>query len=240
VRGEAAPKPLPAQDRDVSINPPFDDAPLVTQAPPEQPAFVEAYTAVGKPRIAVYINRTFQGQPNVPPTTPPETGRAQAGPGAVEIAPPARIDYDAMENILTDWFSGGGKVTLVSAKLSEAQIGQVQNGAFDGLKELSDKQQVDVLIFVRASETKQSPRGLEVRLVGEAINTVGGESLGRAVVDAPPILEKRVLNEYTRFVARKLMKDMTQSWNNPPMRRAAQEQPQQPLPRVEPSTRPAQ
>ncbi len=215
LRGEV-PKPLPVQDERDPFVPPFNDPALVTQAPPEQPAFVQAYQNIGRPRIALFVNRTFTGEANVPPTTPPEQGRQQAGAGAVELAPPARIDYDAVETIMTDWFAGGGKVTLVSAKLSEAQVRAAMNGEYNQLKELSDKQNVDVLIFVRASETKQTPQGIAVRLVGEAVNTVGGESIGRVVVDSPPFLEKPVINEYTRFMARKLMKDMTDTWNNAP------------------------
>jgi hypothetical protein len=215
LRGDTA-KPLPASDEQDAYQPPFQDQPLVTQAPPEQPAFVQAYQNVGRPRIALFVNRTFAGEAQVPPTTPPEEGRLQAGASAIELSPPARIDYDAIETIMTDWFSGGGKVTLVSAKLSEAQVRAAMQGAYNQLKELSDKQNVDVLIFVRASETKQTPQGVALRLVAESVNTVGGESIGRAVVDTPPFLEKQVINEYTRYTARKLMKDMTDTWNNAP------------------------
>lgn len=213
LRGET-PKPLPTPEESQRYQPPFQDAPLVTQVPPEQPGFVAAYQMVGRPRIALFVNRTYGGEAVVPPTTPPEQARQQAGPGAVELPPPARIDYDAVENILTDWLAAGGKVTLVSAKLSESQIRAAVKGDHEPLKELSDKQNVDVLVFVRASETRQTPQGVAVRLVAEAMNTVGGESLGRVVVDSPPFLEKRVINEYTRFMARKLMKDMTDTWQN--------------------------
>lgn len=211
LRG-TTPKPLPAPDESRDYRPMFQDTPVVTQVPPEQPEFVSAYQSVGRPRIALFVNRTYGGEASVPPTTPPEQARQQAGPGAVELPPPARIDYDAVENILTDWLAAGGKVTLVSAKLSESQIRAAIKGDYDPFKELSDKQKVDVLIFVRASETRQTPQGVAVRLVAEAVNTAGGESLGRVVVDSPPFLEKRVINEYTRFMARKLMKDMTDTW----------------------------
>ncbi|GIW76765.1 MAG: hypothetical protein KatS3mg104_1828 [Phycisphaerae bacterium] len=216
LRG-TTPKPLPTPDESRDYRPMFQDTPLVTQVPPEQPEFVSAYQSVGRPRIALFVNRTYGGEASVPPTTPPEQARQQVGPGAVELPPPARIDYDAMENILTDWFAAGGKVTLVSAKLSESQIRATAKGDYEPLKELSDKQKVDVLIFVRASETRQSPQGVAVRLVAEAVNTAGGESIGRVVVDSPPFLEKRVINEYTRFMARKLMKDMTDTWQNAPV-----------------------
>ncbi len=234
LRGEL-PKPLPDQDKQADYQPPFKDEALLTQAPPEQPAFTEAYAKVGNPRIALFVNRTLAGIATVPPTTPPDKGREQAGAGGIELPPPARIDYDAVETILTDWFAAGGKVSLVSAKLSEAQVQAVTKGEHNALKELSEKQQIDVLIFVQAAETKQTPRGVEVRLIGEAINTVGGESIGRAVVDAPPILEKRVINEYTRFMARKLMKDMTGTWNNAPQRAPVTEIPP---PQEQPATQP--
>jgi hypothetical protein len=53
-----------------------------------------------------------------------------------------------------------------------------------------------------------------VRLVGEALNVKGGQQVARAVVDVPPPLEKATLNRYTRFMARKLMMDMTQTWTS--------------------------
>jgi hypothetical protein len=52
-----------------------------------------------------------------------------------------------------------------------------------------------------------------VRLIAEAFNIEGGDSIGRAVVDVPPPLEKRQLNKYTRYIARKLMDDMTYAWS---------------------------
>ena len=65
---------------------------------------------------------------------------------------------------------------------------------------------------VQARPTRQTPNGLQVRLIAEAFNIDGGDSIGRAVVDVPPPLEKRQLNKYTRYIARKLMDDMTYAW----------------------------
>jgi hypothetical protein len=83
--------------------------------------------------------------------------------------------------------------------------------------ELVEQLQADVLIQVQARPTRQTRYGLEVRLIAEALNTRGGQSIGRAVVDIPPPLEKTTINKYTRFVARKLMDDMTGTWNNAPV-----------------------
>jgi hypothetical protein len=87
------------------------------------------------------------------------------------------------------------------------------------------------LIQVSAHPTRQTQNGLEIRLVGEALNIKGGQQIARAVVDMPPPLDKSTLNRYTRFVARKMMMDMTQAWSTgePPHsiapERPAQEKP---------------
>ncbi len=40
----------------------YNDEPLLVQRPPEQRAFVDAYNRVGHPRIAIFVNRTLNGQ----------------------------------------------------------------------------------------------------------------------------------------------------------------------------------
>lgn len=145
------------------------------------------------------------------------TDRAEIylAPGEYDELAAKRVDYDAIENILTDWLAAGGKVTMVSPRLTEAQIKELRDGKRNVLNELAKDMNIDVLIQVQAKATRQTERGLEVRVIAEAINTQGGESIGRAVVDVPPPLEKPVINEYTRFLARKLMSDMARTWSNP-------------------------
>jgi hypothetical protein len=82
------------------------------------------------------------------------------------------------------------------------------------MRDLAQQLETEVLVQVTAHPTKQTPNGLEVRLIGEALNIKGGQQIGRAVVDVAPPLEKTALNRYTRFVARKLMTDMTQAWTS--------------------------
>ncbi|MGN6505059.1 MAG: hypothetical protein ACTHM6_05790 [Tepidisphaeraceae bacterium] len=273
LRGEP-PKPLPAQEP--PLPPPgFVDEPLVTQAAPEVPAFVEAYSRVGSPRIALFMNRTLQGQtiPTNPGgtvagveqsrqtsgavkieagshTTDPwgrplsdstsrfeTTGPAEIrdktevylAPGQYDEANARRVEYDAIEAIMTDWLAAGGKVTMVSPTLTQSQQMQLQQGDRNVLSELEKQSQIDVLIQVQAKPTRQTAQGLAVRLVAEAINTRGGESIGRAVVDVPPPLDKPQINEYTRFLARKLMSDLAHTWSNPrPQREAAAGTPENP------------
>ena len=89
----------------------------------------------------------------------------------------------------------------------------LQEGRPRAMGEVARQLDADVLVQLQARPTRQTPRGLEIRVVGEAINVGrGGQSIGRAVVEVPPPLDKPQLNKYTRFLARKLMDGMTASW----------------------------
>jgi hypothetical protein len=183
-------KPLPPQGSELP-EPPFEDRPLVNQRPPEQPAFVNAYTAVGRPRLAVLVTRTLKG-----------------------------LDSQAIENTLSDWMSSNGQVTLLSptstrSKLSEDQIKGVQHADSKSLGEVADQLGVDVVIRVEAEPTDQYPQTDRIRLVAEALNTKDAISLGHAFVDMPIPVQKPQINEYTRYLARKLMDDMTGTWTSP-------------------------
>jgi hypothetical protein len=195
-RGEEI-KPLPPP-RDLPPDdgrPPFDDVPLVSQRPPEQRAFLDAYRHVGSPRITLFVNRTPDA--NITPV------------------------YGAVESIMTDWLAANGQVTLISPtvarqRLTDQQVKELQDGRSTAPGAVAQQLGADVLIQVRADPTRQTQDGQEVRLIAEAVNTRGGQSIGRAVVDVPPPLEKTTINRYTRYLARKLMADMTDSWMAPP------------------------
>jgi hypothetical protein len=267
-REEMRPLPEPAYE-DPSVAPPFDDVPIVSQRPPEQRAFVDAYKAVGAPRITLFVNRTLEGR--IVPVNPDDplvsverrqkstgdvtversdtyrheyrrhddvrdrTDRFESrGPGEYresvdvylrpgqydEIQAKA-IDYEAIENIMTDWIASDGQVTVISPtmarqRLSDEQVKEMEAGRPQALREVAQQLEADVLIQVQARPTRQTQQGLEARIIAEAINTRGGESIGRAVVDVPPPLDKVQINDYTRFLARKLMDDMAQTWQASP------------------------
>jgi hypothetical protein len=196
--GIAISKPLPDPSREEIPGTPFNDAPLVSQEAPETPKFVDAYNKVGHPRVLVWV---MHG----------------AGVNYDEAAATA-IDYSAMQNILADWLSAGGRVAMISPEAArQAMTPQQQQTLNDGQaangKELADRIHADVLVLLRAQPTRQSGNGPAVRLVADASNLAGGESIGRAVVDVPPPLDKPQINTYTRFLARKLMLDMTNAWS---------------------------
>jgi hypothetical protein len=249
-------KPMPPPpEREQEFQPPFDDVPIVSQRPPEQPAFVDAYRRVGSPRITLFVNRTLEG--NIIPVNPSETAHPDlfgsrsnpAGetkspaiylhPGQYDEVSARALDYEAVENIMTDWLAANGQVTIISPsmarqRLSDQQVKELQEGRPTALSEVAQQLGADVLIQVQAHPTKQTSQGLEVRIIAEAMNTRGGASLGRAVVDVPPPLLKTTINRYTRFLARKLMDDMTQSWLAP----APPPAPPVPAPAPAPTTQP--
>ena len=262
-------KPLPDRAQGSQVPPPpFDDVPLVSQQPPEQRAFVEAYEAVGRPRILVFVNRTLEGE--IVPVNPEdpyvsvERSRTSRGdvrlenrdtrrrddfyrgrddrdtessyesrgpaevrdrvdvylrPGEYDEVEARALDYEAMENILADWLASDGRVEIVSPvmarqRLTDEQVKDLQEGRPRAMGEIAKQLDADVLIQLQARPTRQTPRGLEVRVIGEAINVGrGGQSIARAVVEVPPPLDKPQLNKYTRFLARKLMDGMTGSWH---------------------------
>lgn len=227
-------KPLPEPRNHEQVNaPPYDDEPLVVHHPPEQQQFVEAYKRVGAPRIVVFVNRTLEGQiipirGAGPPDATPE--QAYLRSGEYDEAAAKTLDYEAVESILTDWLASNGQVTIVSPtmvrqKMTEQQIKDLSSGVPQMLGIVAKQLDADVLVQAQAHPTQQTKQGLEVRIIVEALNTSGGESIGRAVVDVPPPLEKTQINSYTRYLARKLMDDMTGSWLAPPPPQRAQAAP---------------
>lgn len=198
-------KPLPPPAReDLYPAPPFEDPPLVSQQLPEEQAFVNAYDAVGKPRIVVFVNRA----PGIRGNAPVQGDEVQA----------SSVDYGAVENILSDWLSADGRVSILSPAVGQQQLNaeqtrELQSTRADAGRDVARQVAAPVLIEVRAQPTTQTLNGVQVRIVGEAIDLQhGGESLARAVVDVPPPLDKVQINKYTRFLARKLMDGMIVRW----------------------------
>jgi hypothetical protein len=199
-------KPLPGESQAPLPPPPFNnDVPLVGQEVPEMPRFVEAYNRVGRPRLVVWVSgATAQGY---------------------DEAAARSIDYGAVQAALSDWLSAGGRVAILSPEaahqaLSPQQAQALNSGQVTNGKQISDQIHADILISVRAEVTHQGGSGPVVRVVADASNLAGGESIGRAFVDMPPPLDKPEVDSLTRFLARKLMTEMTGSWTafgtNPP------------------------
>ena len=217
-------KPLPGQDETVARGPtPFYDEPLVVDTPPEAKAFVDTYRQVGKPRIVVFVNRGLDGQilPVVDPGKYTTANEVYLRPGQYDEAKTRQVDYQMMEILLADWMSADNKVAIVSPntvhrELTEQEQRDLQAGKPNALSDVGKRLDADVLIQVQAKPTKQTVEGgLEVRVIAEAINIKGGESLARGAVDIVPPLDKVQMNRHMRFLARKLMDGMTTTWSAP-------------------------
>jgi hypothetical protein len=140
-------------------------------------------------------------------------------PGEYDEAAAKSLDYEAIENVLTDWMAAGGKVAIVSPtmarqRLTDEQLKDLQSNRPKMLGEVARQLDADILIQVQAHPTRQTQEGMEFRLIVEAINVRGGESIARAMVDVPPPLDKPKINKYTRFLAQKLMSGMFGSWES--------------------------
>src|SRR5207302_1115838 len=134
-----------------------------------------------------------------------------------------------------------GKVAVLdpsAARLSEQQVADLQKGKTDTL----DRIKADVLVQVQAKPTRWSEGGVAVRVLASAMNLKGGESIGRSFVDIPPPLDKPQINKFTRFLARKLMVGMLDSWSEfggPPAGDRDRPAPDGPATRESPDTAPS-
>ncbi len=216
-------KPLPPQGG-AALPPPPADPPIVGFQPPEEPRYVQAYDAIQKPKLVVFVNRTVTGElmpvgPSSARGLSADDGRpvVYLRPGQYDEAQAQAIDYELIENLLTEDLSADGKVTVIAPvsarqRLSEDDVREIQAGRPQMLGELATKLNADVLVQVTAHPSQQTDAGLGVRLVAEGLNTHGGQAIAFAAVDVPAPLTKGRLNEYVRFVARKLMDGMSGSW----------------------------
>ncbi len=219
-------KPLPPQDAYAGLPPAYADPAIVRQQPPEEPRYVQAYNNIGRPKVIVFVNRTITGE--LVPVNPNVTVRSGLTPyddrattylraGQYDEAQAKSIDYETIEILLTEDLSADGKVTLIAPtsarqRLSNEEVSEVQAGRPQMLGELATKLNADVLVQVTARPSQQTDAGLGIRLVAQALNTHGGQAIAFASVDVPPPLTTGRLNEYVRFVSRKLMDGMSGSW----------------------------
>jgi hypothetical protein len=142
-------------------------------------------------------------------------------PGEYDEIQAKGIDYGMMEMLLTDWMSADNQVAIVSPlmarkKLTAEQVKELESGRPQVLSEIAKQLDADILIQIQARPTRQTGRGLELRILADVMDLQRGESLARGAVDLEPPLDKIQMNRYTRFLARKLMDGMATTWSLPP------------------------
>ncbi len=215
------PKPMPAPDP-VMIPPgpqPYYDEPILVDQPPEAKRFVEVYNDVNRPRIVVFVNRSLEGR-IIPTLDAADDRGGYLRPGEYDVLNARSIDYGMFEMQLADWMSADGKVNIVSPMLvhrtlTPDQEKALQEGRVGALTELAKTLRASILIQVQARPTRQTPAGLDLRMVAESIDVQTGESLSRVGFDVSPPFDKYAINRHTRFMARKLMDGMIQNWSTP-------------------------
>lgn len=260
------PKPLPPQIAEPPA-PAYEDAPLVDTRLPEEAWFVGVYDRVGHPRIAVFVNRTLDGnliEGGDVPLTRTETIRSSNGsvdvsesdyghygdywhwenshagesfrstgpaeyrettttylhPGDFDAAQMGAFDYQEVESLLTNWLRCSGQVTLVAPdfirdRLSPQQLSDAEHGNSKALRDVQNASDADVLVQVQAHPIRREFRTY-VLMLAEAVDVRGGEILAQASVEMPAPVDQHELNNFTRFLARKLMHEMAQTWESAP------------------------
>jgi hypothetical protein len=181
--------------------------------------FLDAYHKVGEPRFIIFVNRTLNGEV-IPVNDYQETKGRYLRPGEYDEANARDIDYAALENQLAEVVGQGGKVMVISPtvardKLGESQAKDLQDGQAQVLSALDTRLGADVLIHVQIHPTKQTSRGLEFRVVAEAVNVKGGQSVGHAFADVERPLDQEQIRGLSQYLGTKLMADMISSWSAP-------------------------
>jgi hypothetical protein len=119
-----------------------------------------------------------------------------------------------LEVLLTDWLAADGQVTIVSPNVARSRLSKDQVKAAEGGDAGAVRDVADVLVHVTSGPSQQD-KVRDIRILAEAMEVRGGDSLARAAVDMNNPMTKPKLNEYTRYLARKLMDGMTTTWANP-------------------------
>ena len=149
-----------------------------------------------------------------------ETTTTWLHPGQYDEAELQTLDYAEMESLMTDWLHCNGQVTIIApdalrSRLSEQQVKDLQAGKPAGAADVGQVTQADILVQLQAHPTRRQGQ-LAILLIAEAVNVRGGESIAHASVEMPMPIDRYKMNNYTRFLARKLMHEMVGSWMSMP------------------------
>jgi hypothetical protein len=196
--------------------------PIVQEELPEHGPFVAAYNKLGQPKLAVIVYRSND------PADPFRAGNEAPPPRSDGGGPlnDRAVDYRVLELSLQDWLAAQGRVSIRSSSQlptepKPAEIAAIRNGDRNVAQQVGERLGVDVLVVVWAEVSRHTEGGLTIRLASEAIflsdraprQNVRGDSIGRASVDMPPRMQLDTIHVTTRAIARKLLLDMTQTWN---------------------------
>lgn len=147
-----------------------------------------------------------------------KTSSIKVAPNKLDEIGATRDDYDMIELSMVDYMDANGKVYVkdseaARAKLDREKILRIENSDPAAIRLLNTELQTDILIQIKATPTKQSQWGDKaVRLNAKATSVTDGRYLGAAFVDMPLPMTKTNINVFTRYLAGKMMEQMTTKW----------------------------
>lgn len=149
-----------------------------------------------------------------------KTSSIKVAPSKLDELGATRDDYEMIELSMVDYMDANGKVYVkdseaARAKLDREKILRIENSDPAAIRLLNTELQTDILIQIKATPTKQSQWGDKaVRLNAKATSVTDGRYLGAAFVDMPVPMTKTNINVFTRYLAGKMMEQLTTKWTS--------------------------
>lgn len=184
-------KPLPAPTVPTAAPAP------VEQGIPEAGAFVELWTRMGRPRIAVVVDAPQEGK--LSPADGAATSTASPRDVSAMYLDPAgdgknvvkAMDFRMLESDLSEWIRCGGQVTVVNAEAAS---------------------QADIIIRAQVRPPDVSPKGATTVVLCETSNVSGAEILTQTSADVSLPISKTQTRDLARFLAKRSMDGMMSAW----------------------------
>lgn len=128
------------------------------------------------------------------------------------------IDYEMMVTALVDFLECDGEVNIIDTDMVESVVDRetalrADRNDRQALALVKTKLNADVLIIETVQTSSQA--GISTRMVCKAVRTDDARVIGRAYVDLRQALTKRNLRTFSRYLAFRLMEDMTKRWKKP-------------------------
>ena len=128
------------------------------------------------------------------------------------------IDYEMMITALVDFLECDGEVNIIDTEMVDAVVDRetalrADRNDKQALSLIKTKLGADIAVIENVQTSSQA--GISTRMVCKAVRTDDARVIGRAYVDLREPLTKRNLRKFSRYLAFKLMEDMTKRWEKP-------------------------
>jgi len=128
------------------------------------------------------------------------------------------IDYEMMVTALVEYLECDGEVNIIDTEVVDAVVDRetalrADRNDKQALSLIKTKLGADIVIIEKVQTSSQA--GISTRMVCKAVRTDDARVIGRGYVDLRQPLTKRNLRRFSRYLAFKLMEDMTKRWEKP-------------------------